>query len=67
MNHVADEILACRLEEALQIVEKAGVCKNIEIQYTAAPNNNAGGKGQERVVRFLLCENTGIITVIREA
>jgi len=64
--NVADDILACFLEEALEVVEKAGICNNIEVQYTVSPKSDSEGKGQERVVRFLLYKDTGLITVIRE-
>lgn len=62
------KILAVSLDEAVQALEKAGV--EVEILRTGPPRDmparTGTGPGNQRVVRFRLRGNTGIITVTRE-
>lgn len=58
-----DEVLALPLEEALRVLEKAGL--KVEMLRTGPPRE-LPGQGEERVVRVLLRGNTAIVTAARE-
>ncbi|MFZ5642407.1 MAG: hypothetical protein ACOY46_02305 [Bacillota bacterium] len=62
-NSLERELLALTMEEAISIVERAGL--RVEVQYTGTARL-PGVKGTERVVRFHLRQDTGIITVTCE-
>lgn len=57
------EILAAFPEEAVRILEQAGL--RAEIQFTGPPRHPDAG-GRERAVRLRIRGNTGIVTVARE-
>lgn len=59
-----NKILAVSREEAVGLLEKAGI--RVEVRETRPPVGPAGAEGREMVVRFLLRGDTGIITVARE-
>ena len=64
MINMEKKLLAVTMEEALSIMERAGL--KVEVQYTGTSGRLPGVKGTERVVRFHLRQDTGIITVTSE-
>ncbi|MCL5058074.1 MAG: hypothetical protein M1130_08795 [Actinobacteria bacterium] len=58
------DLLAVTREEAVAVLERAGLF--VQVQHTGASGGLPGGCAVERVVRFCLRENTGVITVARE-
>lgn len=62
-NSLDCEILALDPEEAVQVLERAGV--KYEVEYTGPVRFLTCG-GRERVVRFRFRGNTGVITIARE-
>ncbi|MHB8158033.1 MAG: hypothetical protein ACYDEQ_11675 [Desulfocucumaceae bacterium] len=65
MSHPLEkELLALSLEEAVSILEEAGLA--VEIRHTAPTGGPSSTMGKGRVVRLQISQNTGIITVACE-
>ncbi|MFZ5646323.1 MAG: hypothetical protein ACOY30_01745 [Bacillota bacterium] len=62
-ENLESKILAVLLEEAAQVLEKAG--NNFEVEYTT-PAGPVPCEGRERVVRFRFRGDTAVVTVARE-
>jgi hypothetical protein len=63
MDLLERELLAVSPEEAVHILEQAGL--RSEVQFTGPPRHPEAG-GRERVVRLRVRGSTGIVTVARE-
>ncbi|MCL6478111.1 MAG: hypothetical protein K6T65_06815 [Peptococcaceae bacterium] len=59
-----NEILALSRDEAVRVLEEAGI--KVEIEHTGPPGYLPPAGGREMVVRFRFREGTGIITVARQ-
>ncbi len=64
---MANKIWPVFWKKALEEVEKAGICENFEVQFTASQRAALTVKDGIRVVRSCSVRITGLITVIREA
>ncbi|MFZ5634814.1 MAG: hypothetical protein ACOY40_18465 [Bacillota bacterium] len=64
INFLENEILAVSRDEAVRVLEAAGI--KVEIEQTGPPGYLPPAGGREMVVRFRLRGDTGMVTVARE-
>ena len=64
MGRLEADLLAATREEAVAVLERAGLC--VQVLHTGGSGGLPGRCATERVVRFCLRENTGVITVACE-
>lgn len=64
MERLEADLLAVTREEAVAALERAGL--RVEVVHTGVPGGISDRCAVERVVRFYLRENTGVITVACE-
>jgi hypothetical protein len=63
-GRLEERLLAVTREEAVEVLERAGLA--VEMLYTGASGGPSGHQAVERVVRFSLRDNTGVITLACE-